>query len=232
MHRLEERGAEYDVDYDFTELLELSKLAIISDAPPFRLPSDILNFPPTSGPSVPFGVPSYDNTAYGTRAAMRNRLNLALFGEQPHSAQSCLDSLGGKFSDAATFAVRANSVIDMCEAQPEGALPEYPPIRQFFFHRMLATPRTFDAEHPKSVAVLNGILDQMVSTGLLYNFRCFDAGRGVVKEQDSRRADALQAADIAAGVARDVIERQGMRALAGRFRRVVVNGMEIADWLS
>ena len=52
-----------------------------------------------------------------------------------------------------------------------------------------------------------------------------------IQEQDSRSADALQAADVGAGAAREIINRQGLRALANTFRTVFVNGMSLHDLL-
>ena len=52
-----------------------------------------------------------------------------------------------------------------------------------------------------------------------------------IREEDSRKAAGLQAADIAAGIARTVIDTQGLRGLANKFPRVRVNGIDLEQVL-
>ena len=90
----------------------------------------------------------------------------------------------------------------------------------------LSTPRVFDTEDGASVEVLNQTVDTM-----RVNVTREPVFSPLLREEASTGTDAIQAADVAAGTARDIIDRNGVRALADRFRRVFVNGIDLQKLL-
>jgi hypothetical protein len=90
-------------------------------------------------------------------------------------------------------------------------------------HRALTVPRVFDKDHAASVRVLNERISALQGIGLQPEMK----REQLIREEDSRAIDALQAADIAAGFARDLRDRKGLRALAAQFRRVLLNGIDL-----
>jgi hypothetical protein len=98
-------------------------------------------------------------------------------------------------------------------------------LRDLVFREILSTERTFDHEHQPSVDVLNEAADTIAKS--MQNSPWFENMRPsetLVKEAGSRDIDLIQAADMAAGWAGDILELQGVRSLASTFRRVIVNG--------
>ena len=91
---------------------------------------------------------------------------------------------------------------------------------------MLSTKRVFDIEDTRTLEAL-----RETAEGVQISFTPLRFARTSFIEQDSRSADALQAADVAAGVARETIDREGLRALANKFRRVFINGINLHDAL-
>lgn len=90
---------------------------------------------------------------------------------------------------------------------------------------LLSTERVFDSEHPKTAAVLNEVVT-VISTKLseAWPLTPLVARTPLIKEVDSRGIDHLQAADMAAGWAREMLETGSLRALADKFEHVWVNG--------
>ena len=144
-----------------------------------------------------------------------------------------LAKLGGGLRNAVRFAARAYSFFD-------GDVPEEIDFDDFAatvrydlrgaggrladrrIRTALSTPRVFDTEDEKSIGILNETADRMSST-----INGVPAVRPLIREAPSTGTDAIQAADIAAGVARESIDRNGVRALASKFRRVFVNGIDL-----
>ena len=94
---------------------------------------------------------------------------------------------------------------------------------------LVATQRTFDEEHPRSAEVLNDAADMMtdaLGSALLLPGEIWD--RPLVQEYSSRDVDQLQAADIAAGWAHELLAIGDERALVATFGRVIVNGRSLA----
>lgn len=100
------------------------------------------------------------------------------------------------------------------------------PLRDLVLREVLSTARAFDQEHQPSTAILNEASDVIASS--LRQSAWFEtietSNQPLVAEYTSRDIDHLQAADFAAGWAGDILEYQGVRALANSFRRVIVNG--------
>jgi len=93
---------------------------------------------------------------------------------------------------------------------------------------LVATQRNFDEEHPRSAAVLNDASDTMtaaLSSALLLPGEVSD--QPLVREYSSRDIDQLQAADIAAGWAHELLALGDEHALLGRFGRVIINGRRL-----
>ncbi len=85
------------------------------------------------------------------------------------------------------------------------------------------TKRVFDVELPGSLGVLN-----RAAAALAEPLRLQTPWIGGARETDSREADAIQAADVAAGVARELLDAgHPLRTLCGRFEKVVHNGTPI-----
>jgi len=93
---------------------------------------------------------------------------------------------------------------------------------------LVSTVRTYDQENPTTVGVLNEAANEI---GLAVQRRFPDwTGTGsmpLVREVSSRALDELQAADIAAGWARDALEVGDIRSLGAQFERVWANGVRV-----
>jgi hypothetical protein len=90
--------------------------------------------------------------------------------------------------------------------------------------------RVFDVEHPSSVSILNEFSERITHAAGMRNVASvLKDGSKMVSESDSRNIDHIQAADIAAGWAVDMLmcNRGDYRELAKRFAWVGVNGLVI-----
>lgn len=147
-----------------------------------------------------------------------------LSGFAPNDLLKKVGGLGG----AKVLAARAHAMFDVEKKHSvEHATADFivSPLRNLVFKEILSTVRVFDAEHNASVEVLNEAADVIASSmqqsPWFENMRPSDP---LVKEASSRDVDIIQAADMAAGWAGDILELQGVRSLASTFRRVIVNG--------
>ena len=138
-----------------------------------------------------------------------------------------LEKVGG-LGGAKVLAARAHAMFDVEKKRSiEHGTRDFAvsPLRDLVFKEILSTERVFDNEHKKSVEVLNEAADAIASSmqesPWFKNMRPLEP---LVKEANSRDVDQIQAADMAAGWAGDILELQGVRALASTFRRVIVNG--------
>lgn len=138
------------------------------------------------------------------------------------------ERIGGRLRDAKVFAARAHAIFDsehLGNAGERTADAFGPARRTVVLRELLSTQRGFDAEHGQSVTVLNEAVDTIVSAlndALLLPGAVSD--QPLVREYDSRDVDQLQAADIAAGWAHELIALGNERALCDTFGRVLVNG--------
>jgi hypothetical protein len=90
--------------------------------------------------------------------------------------------------------------------------------------------RIFDADHPGSVPILNEFSDRLVHAARVGNVASLLRGASkMVAEEKSHSIDHIQAADMAAGWAVDLLIFSGgdYRELAKRFAWVGVNGIVI-----
>ena len=93
---------------------------------------------------------------------------------------------------------------------------------------ILSTRRVFDDESPKTVNVLNRMSEEIAESlkdGFVGSGSISD--EPLVKEVSSRAIDELQAADIAAGWAREIVDVGDSGSLAARFERLWINGKRI-----
>jgi hypothetical protein len=147
------------------------------------------------------------------------------------SSDRLLARAGGKLSDAVVLTARAHSVFEA------GDLPadSFDPGVSLNVARMaLDTEAQFDSEHAKSIDVLNEALDDLEAAMPPFpQLRTFyfdprSAAKRRVLEARSEDLDEIQAADMAAGWARDILLHDDYRGLARRFERVSVNGYAVA----
>jgi hypothetical protein len=208
-------GAEYAYDFGIPDVIRETAEQMIRDIPLYRLkPYEI------SEVIEPFSAFSY-------RFKSRTRFNM-----RPRSAMEpprILQQIGGKLRDAEVFAARAYCLLDVGDRKTHQSVPEERLYSRLtlagrgVLESALAVPMVFDRDHAASIVVLNESIHALQRTDLPFetNFE------QLIREEDSRAVDALQAADIAAGFARDLLDRKGLRALAAQFRRVLLNGVDL-----
>jgi|GEM_PF-2130544 len=139
--------------------------------------------------------------------------------------------IGGGLRSAQIFAARAHALFDLpglgdhLEATDDVFKSPLAPV---LFAELLATSRSFDEESPTTLPVLNEAANE-IGIALQNDFPGWAEGRDkpLIREVTSRAIDEIQAADIAAGWARDVLEVSDPRSLGSHFERVWVNGTRI-----
>jgi hypothetical protein len=88
------------------------------------------------------------------------------------------------------------------------------PLRDVVLREILSTARVFDTENQTSVEVLNNAADVIASSMQQSKwFENIQSSEPLVREFDSRDVDFIQAADMAAGWAGDMLEYQEVRNL-------------------
>lgn len=154
-----------------------------------------------------------------------------LVGQMEHkdlTADGLHRRAGGKRHDAIVISGRSHAMLSPSEMSE---------IFSVFINGASAIPsnrlkdidrlaRIFDDEHKPSLPILNDLVDQVA---YLAGVRGLGEKRDSVREVSSREADHLQAADMAAGWAVDVLTYTNgdYRALAAQFAWVGVNGVVI-----
>lgn len=203
---LTSQGAEEGPDYDQTAVTRVCGIALIADTPVAYLPNRIAEslglYPPELFLSFDRFVPN-----------------------------KILERIGGGLRDAKVFAARAHAMFDAEYLDSAGARTgdAFAPLRRLVvLQEVLGTQRSFDKEHPRSVEVLNEAADSIASAledALALPGAISD--QPLVREYNSRDIDQLQAADIAAGWAHELLALGDERALLGTFGRVLVNGRRL-----
>jgi len=87
--------------------------------------------------------------------------------------------------------------------------------------------RFFDSGHDKAVADIRKVRSESLNDVPEHYRIAFREGRGRIDSLVSTTCDHLQAADIAAGLAKTDYERDGISAVLRRFRAVLYNGKVI-----
>lgn len=145
--------------------------------------------------------------------------------------EAILDELGGKLQHALIFAARAHAIFDVSSAdnmtRTTDAFRSQRAAR-LILPEVLATARHFDIENKRTTDLLNSAVNAIADSFA----EAFEGVSGIsdqplVIESDSRGYDEIQAADICAGWAREMLELGDPRALATRFERVWLNGERI-----
>lgn len=138
--------------------------------------------------------------------------------------------IGRGLRQAQVFAARAHAMFDLATASQVVTTDSIfrSPLAPVMLAELVSTVRTYDQENPTTVAVLNSAANEIA---LRVEGRFPDWGGGpegpLVREVSSRTLDELQAADIAAGWARDALEVGDARSLGAQFERVWANGIRI-----
>lgn len=102
------------------------------------------------------------------------------------------------------------------------------PLARVLLAELLATERQFDNENPKTAAVLNRAADEIArALGEQLPVVGTMTEKPLVTEVDSKAVDQIQAADIAAGWAREALETNAPSTLGAMFERVWINGQRI-----
>lgn len=142
-----------------------------------------------------------------------------------------LNELGGKLQHALVFAARAHAVFDVSSADAMTRTTDAfrsQRAARLILPEVLATARHFDIENKRATDLLNSAINAIAESFS----EALDGAEGLsdqplVIESDSRGYDEIQAADISAGWAREMLELGDPGTLATRFERVWLNGERI-----
>jgi hypothetical protein len=142
-----------------------------------------------------------------------------------------LEALGGKPQHAIIFAARAHAVFDVSALDAAARTSDAfrsPRAARLVLPQVLAISRHFDTENQKTVDLLNKAVD-VIADSMEEAFDSTDsiADTPLVMETDSRAYDEIQASDVAAGWAREMLEVGDARTLGSRFERVWLNGRRL-----
>jgi len=205
---LEGRGAEFGVDFDSFFLRELAGNAILE--------------------ASPLNAASYSEYDWLSD-------NSHYYGPRPSrfSGSEIKARVGGKLKHAVLTAARAHAMVSPSEHQElilmcSGA--EMPsPGRQIELIKRMA--RVFDAENEKSVGVLNEFAERIAHASHFRRVGHLYGAAPVVAEANSQSIAELQAADMAAGWAVDLLTFNGgdLRIVANHFAWVSSNGVVIPN---
>jgi hypothetical protein len=129
------------------------------------------------------------------------------------------------------FAARADAIFDLptLDSTTSSTWDVFrSPLAMVLLAELLATERHFDNENPKTAFLLNRAADE-IAVALGEQLPVFGTmtDKPLVTEVDSRAIDEIQAVDIAAGWAREVLETNEPSTLGARFERVWINGRRI-----
>jgi hypothetical protein len=145
--------------------------------------------------------------------------------------EEILKQLGGKLQHAMIFAARAHAVFDVAAMDSQSRTTDAfrsQRAARLILPEVLATARHFDIENKKTAELLNSAVNAIAEslTDALDGLESI-SDKPLVIETDSRGYDELQAADIAAGWAREMLEVGDASNLGTRFERVWLNGRRI-----
>ena len=137
--------------------------------------------------------------------------------------------LKGRLKHAKVLAARAHATFDVSSRPRSVATTRdvfNSPLARVLLAEMLSTERVFDVEHQQSVKVINRAAENIASAlEAMPSLRIDRWKLPIAREDDSRARAQMQAADIAAGWARSLLDHaDGPESLANRFQRVIVNG--------
>jgi hypothetical protein len=139
--------------------------------------------------------------------------------------------IGGGLREARIFAARAHAMFDLKVSSDSISHTEdifRSPLARVMLAELVATTRSYDEEHPTTLPVLNDAAQQIaIALEQSYPGLAKAAESPLIREVSSKAIDEIQAADIAAGWARDIMEVANSRSLGAQFERVWINGKRI-----
>lgn len=196
---LEQQGAKENIDFSKNDLIQRSSIAILDNTPIAYMPFEMMRL-----------------------SGFRGKEVARLDAFSPLVIQT---ALGNNLRKAKVFAARAHAMFDtpaIAEhvSNLNNALRS--PAATVLLAEILSTSRVFDEEEPKSIDFLNSALEEMAIS--LSHELPIITRRGKISEAKSQTINELQAADVAAGWAREIIDISGSSALANKFERVWING--------
>jgi hypothetical protein len=213
---LRQRGAELGADFDFETINELASDQALRESP--------------------FGIAVEEET-WGfpaNRIPLRRESYSDRLEELPEfDVSSIREQAGGKLSDVEVVVGRANSMLSPSEFQELRLRACEPHFRQSFregIDRIKKLAHIFDAEHPKSLPLLNGLAGRLAAaSGVPVHVAARLAKNLPIREASSTNSDHIQAADIASGWASDLLlaTNNDYRVLAQQVRWLTINGLAV-----
>ncbi len=196
----DERGNGFGYDWGDKDILERRSRAIIARSPVAYLRDSLAR----ALPDAPIRIGSLDE----------------------FTPETIRQKIGPGIRQAAVFAARAHAVFDVdglrldrtTRTTQDAFTSPYAPL---VLTEVLASRRTFDTEDPKTIEVLNSA-SEAIAEALGPTIQA--SAERLVQEWSSRELDQLQAADVAPGWARELIDLGVRGGMASRFECVWVNG--------
>lgn len=139
-------------------------------------------------------------------------------------------AIGGGLRNARVFAARAHALFDLTADSDATRTDEAfrSPLAHVILAELVSTVRSFDVEAPQTIGLLNEAANTIADSIQDYlPGEMATSQSPLVREVDSRALDEIQAADIAAGWAREMLEVGGPKSLGDKFERVWLNGRRI-----
>ena len=151
---------------------------------------------------------------------------------QNFSAMAIKRRAGGRLKDATVLAARSHAMLSPSEREEMIAICSRPSGIDYETRcaALAKMCRIFDVDHPGSVPILNEFSDRLVHAARVGKVASLLRGSAkMVSEEKSHSIDHIQAADMAAGWAVDLLifSRGDYRELAKRFAWVGVNGVVV-----
>ncbi len=156
--------------------------------------------------------------------AFRQELG-SLYDFSPASIQQ---RLGGGLRNAKIFAARAHAFCDLRNSDATTTREVIADLSIVTMSELLTTVRHFDVENKPTADVLNEAAS-VIAEAIEARMPLIggNAPKPLVCEVDSRAIDEIQAADIAAGWASEILDTGEPHHLGARFERVWLNGKQI-----
>jgi len=201
---LKEDGAEKGIDFDKKIIINQCSIALVEMTPISYLPLRLYK-------TIPWNW----------------ILDLSSLDE--YLPEDLTKEIGGKLRDAKVFAARAHATFDLInldESVKKTSDIINSPLKLTLLAELASTIRIFDIEHEKSIGILNRavqLISRNIEILLPEEIRSLDTK--IIQEADSRTIDEIQASDIAAGWARDMLDTSDHRAIGAYFERVWYNGI-------
>lgn len=151
------------------------------------------------------------------------------------SPKQIQEEIGEGLKTASVFAARAHATFDVAtrDASTKTTRDVYrSPLAPIILGELMSISRQFDEEHPASAEVLNRaseeigrfIMSHLATPPEMNDLMLPVPLLPLVGEVASENIDHIQAADIAAGLAREILETADAETLLKTFEGVIVNG--------